>query len=85
MHLIRLLSTKLVGLRKKTIAIWIFIFVTFSSTVAYALEPDTFGNWFNALYWVLTTMATVGYGDYFAKTMEGNYLRFSSIFLGLVC
>ncbi|WP_341480113.1 potassium channel family protein [Paenibacillus dendrobii] len=59
-------------MRKTTIALIIFIFVTGSATVAYILEPSTFHSWFNALYWVMTTMATVGYGDFFAATVWGK-------------
>ncbi|MBH5319982.1 ion transporter [Paenibacillus sp. GSMTC-2017] len=72
MHFIRLLSTKLLQVSKLTIAISILFFVLLSATIAYLLEPTTFKTWFNAFYWVLTTMATVGYGDYFAKTVEGK-------------
>ncbi|RIX49392.1 potassium channel protein [Paenibacillus nanensis] len=72
MHFLRLLSLKLMQLNKKAAAVSIVSFVVLSTTVAFLLEPDTFGNWFNALYWVLTTMATVGYGDYFAVTIAGK-------------
>lgn len=61
-------------------------FILGSATVAYALEPATFQNWFNALYWVMTTMATVGYGDFFAKTVVGKlFTMFLYIFgIGLL-
>jgi len=59
-------------LRKTTIGLIILIFVLVSATIAYGIEPDTFTNWFNAFYWVLTTMATVGYGDYFATSAVGK-------------
>nr|WP_237690944.1 potassium channel family protein [Paenibacillus caui] len=61
-------------LRKTTIGFTILAFVGLSTTIAYLLEPSTFGNWFNALYWVMTTMATVGYGDYYAATIPGKVL-----------
>lgn len=72
MHFFIRLSTRLMHLRKTTIGGIILAFVLFSATVAYALEPETFTNWFNAFYWVLTTMATVGYGDYFATSPAGK-------------
>ncbi|NGZ76368.1 potassium channel protein [Saccharibacillus alkalitolerans] len=72
MHFFIRLSTKLMHLRKTTIGIIIGVFVLFSASVAYSIEPSTFGDWFNAFYWVLTTMATVGYGDYFMESAEGK-------------
>ncbi|GGN94202.1 potassium channel protein [Saccharibacillus kuerlensis] len=72
MHLFIRLSTKLMHLSKTTIGIIISGFVLFSASAAYSIEPETFGNWFNAFYWVLTTMATVGYGDYFMESAEGK-------------
>ncbi|CAM4411767.1 potassium channel protein [Paenibacillus typhae] len=72
MHFLLKLSGKLVALKKKTIAVMILCFVVLSATIAYALEPDTFNSWFNAFYWVMTTMSTVGYGDYFAATPSGK-------------
>ncbi|WP_370636330.1 potassium channel family protein [Cohnella sp. CFH 77786] len=65
-------------IRRTAIVALVLLFVAGSATVAYALEPSTFQTWFNALYWVLTTMATVGYGDFFAKTAIGKLF---SIFL----
>ncbi|MDO3409958.1 ion channel [Saccharibacillus sp. CPCC 101409] len=72
MHFFIRLSTRLMHLRKSHIGLIILGFVLFSATVAYAIEPATFGGWFNAFYWVLTTMATVGYGDYFATSPAGK-------------
>jgi voltage-gated potassium channel len=71
-HFLLRISGKLMALKKKTIAIMIICFVVLSATIAYTLEPGTFHNWFNAFYWVMTTMATVGYGDYFAATAAGK-------------
>lgn len=72
MHFFLRLSTRMMRMRKTTIALIIFLFVTCSATIAFILEPTTFHNWFNALYWVMTTMATVGYGDFFATTVSGK-------------
>lgn len=72
MHFFLRITTKLMRMPKTAIGMVILGFVLFSATVAYLLEPSTFETWFNAAYWVLTTMATVGYGDYFAKTVAGK-------------
>lgn len=72
MHFLLKLSGKLLHLKKKSIGLIILGFVLLSATAAFLLEPDTFHNWFNAFYWVMTTMATVGYGDYYAATAAGK-------------
>lgn len=72
MIFLRILGTRLLRLSPTTIAIVVLLFTGLGATFAYAIEPDTFGTWFNALYWVLTTMATVGYGDYYAVTVLGK-------------
>ncbi|MFD1776897.1 potassium channel protein [Paenibacillus rhizophilus] len=71
-HFLLKLSAMMNHIKKRTIGLSILLFVTLSATVAYILEPDTFGSWFNSFYWVMTTMATVGYGDFFAKTVIGK-------------
>lgn len=72
MHFFLQLSARMMRMRKTTLALIVFFFVTGSATIAYLLEQSTFGTWFNALYWVMTTMATVGYGDFFATTVWGK-------------
>lgn len=66
------LTRSMLRISKKHLGLLIVSFVLISASFAYWLEPNTFGNWFNAFYWVLTTMATVGYGDYFAHTAVGK-------------
>ena len=86
MHFLLRISTKMMRLRKTQIGLIIFFFIVVSATIAFLLEPATFHNWFNAFYWVMTTMATVGYGDYFATTVVGKvFTMFLYIFgIGLL-
>nr|WP_239717036.1 potassium channel family protein [Paenibacillus sp. 19GGS1-52] len=70
-------------LRKQSIGLIILMFIVISATIAFVLEPDTFHNWFNAFYWVMTTMATVGYGDYFAETVSGKILTIFLYIFGI--
>ena len=70
-------------LRKTTISVIVVLFVVLCSTLAFLLEPETFHHWFNAFYWVLTTMATVGYGDYYAATVPGKILTIFIYIFGI--
>lgn len=72
MHFLLRISGKLLNLRKKSIGLIILAFIILSATAAFLLEPGTFHNWFNAFYWVMTTMSTVGYGDFFAASIAGK-------------
>jgi voltage-gated potassium channel len=85
-HFFLRISTKMMRMSKKMIGLIILVFIAVSASIAYLLEPDTFESWFNAFYWVMTTMATVGYGDFFAKTVAGKaFTMFLYIFgIGLL-
>nr|WP_276208357.1 potassium channel family protein [Fictibacillus barbaricus] len=58
-----------------------FFIVIFSSVVMQILEPKTFPRWFDALWYVMTTVTTVGYGDFYPVTVAG---RMYAIFIFLV-
>jgi voltage-gated potassium channel len=56
---------------------WILIFATISTVFAssyfiYFLEPETFASPFEGLWWTMTTVATVGYGDVSPTTVKGK-------------
>lgn len=52
----------------------VVIFIAAASWIAFLLEPDTFENGFNSLWWVMTTVTTVGYGDFYPHTVAGKCL-----------
>ncbi|MBD2860564.1 potassium channel protein [Paenibacillus oceani] len=45
-----------------------------SSFLIYWLEPETYENPFNGFWWVMTTVTTVGYGDFYPHTVPGKLL-----------
>lgn len=58
---------------------WLIIWASFLVVVgatftAYAVEPKTFKTPFDAFWWVMVTVTTVGYGDYYPHTIAGRII-----------
>ncbi|SFB03733.1 voltage-gated potassium channel [Cohnella sp. OV330] len=83
MHFFLRLLVRTMRFKNTSIALTAALFILFSASAAFLLEPGTFRNWFNSLYWVLTTMSTVGYGDYYAKTALGKMLTIFLYIFGI--
>lgn len=49
----------------------IFLIIGSSITMR-ILEPETFPRWIDALWWTMTTLVTVGYGDFFPVSDAGR-------------
>lgn len=58
-----------------------YIFV--SALVIFQTEPDTFGNFFDAIYWATISLTTVGYGDIFATSTAGRIITMISALMGI--
>ena len=58
-------------------------YVFISALVMYQVEPDTFGDFFDALYWATVTLTTVGYGDLVAATAVGRGITMLSSLMGI--
>jgi len=61
-------------------------------TIAYILtsallimnfEPDTFGSFFDAVYWATVSLTTIGYGDIVPTSIIGKIITMVSSFLGI--
>lgn len=58
-----------------------YIFI--SALVVFNVEPDTFGSFFDAVYWASVSLTTVGYGDIYPTTMAGRAVAMASSFAGI--
>ena len=58
-----------------------YIFI--SALIIFNVEPSTFPNFFNALYWATISLTTVGYGDIYAVSTTGKIITMISSFLGI--
>ena len=62
----------------------ITVLYTFISALAmFSYEPDTFDNFFGALYWATTALTTVGYGDVFPQSAIGQFISMISSLFGI--
>ncbi|WP_251264578.1 ion channel [Cytobacillus oceanisediminis] len=61
--------TKISILQASALALFLIVF---SSITMRAAEPETFPRFIDALWWTMTTLVTVGYGDYFPESDFGR-------------
>ena len=47
------------------------------------IEPGSFNNFKNSLWWTIVTMTTVGYGDFAPKTSAGRLFSIFVMFAGI--
>lgn len=59
----------------------IYIFV--SALIIFNVEPDSFGNFFEAIYWATVSLTTVGYGDLYPVTTVGRIVAMVSSIFGI--
>ena len=59
----------------------IYIFV--SALVVFNVEPATFKNFFEALYWATVSLTTVGYGDIYPVSVAGRFITMLSSMFGV--
>lgn len=58
-------------------------YVLISALVILNVEPDTFNNYFDAIYWATISLTTVGYGDIYPVTTMGKIITMISSVLGI--
>lgn len=58
-----------------------YIFLT--ALLMFSVEPQNFNNFFDAIYWAVTTLTTVGYGDVYPLSELGRVVSMISSFVGV--
>lgn len=58
-------------------------YVMFTALVMFNIEPDTFGNFFDAIYWAAISLTSVGYGDITPVSEVGRLFTMLSAFVGV--
>ena len=58
-------------------------YVLIAALIVFNVEPDTFSNFFEAVYWATVSLTTVGYGDIYPVTTAGRIVTMVSSFVGI--
>jgi len=58
-------------------------YILIASLVVFNVEPETFNNFFDALYWATVSLTTVGYGDIYPISSAGRIVTMVSSFIGI--
>ena len=79
----------ILGIFKRTKESLLFVcgiavgYVLVSALVIFNVEPDTFNNFFDAVYWATVSLTTMGYGDIYPVTVAGKIVTMISSFMGI--
>ncbi|HSU79250.1 MAG TPA: potassium channel family protein [Candidatus Angelobacter sp.] len=69
---VKKLIYSLIKLRWRLFLPFVTFYILVTAYIALLIEPHTFKNYLTSVYWVLTTLATVGFGDYTPVTVLGK-------------
>ena len=66
-----------------TVGTLAIVYIIISALVIFNVEPDSFDNFFDAVYWATISLTTVGYGDIYPITIPGRVITMISSILGI--
>lgn len=66
-----------------TVGVFAAFYVAVSALVIFNVEPDTFDSFFDAIYWSVVSLTTVGYGDIYPTSDIGRVFTIISSILGV--
>ena len=58
-------------------------YIVVSALVIFNIEPDSFNNFFDAIYWATVSLTTVGYGDIYPTSTLGRIVTMVSSLFGI--
>ena len=68
----------------RMVVIWFALgYIFISALVIFNVEPETFGSFFDAVYWATVSLTTMGYGDIYPVSTIGRIVTMLSSFIGI--
>lgn len=58
-------------------------YIVICALIIFNVEPDTFENFFSAVYWATVSLTTMGYGDIYPISTFGRVVTMLSSFVGI--
>ena len=58
-------------------------YILVSALIIFNVEPESFDNFFDAIYWATVSLTTVGYGDIYPVTTVGRIITMLSSIFGI--
>lgn len=58
-------------------------YIVICALIIFNVEPDTFDNFFSAIYWATVSLTTMGYGDIYPVSTTGRVVTMLSSFVGI--
>ena len=58
-------------------------YIIICALIIFNVEPDSFQNFFEAIYWATVSLTTMGYGDIYPVTALGRIITMLSAFVGI--
>ena len=82
---IRLIKGVFIQQKKPLITVGLLAcaYVLISALVIFNVEPDSFDNFFDAVYWATVSLTTMGYGDIYPVTTIGRIVTMVSSVFGI--
>ncbi|MFZ0368249.1 MAG: ion channel [Halobacillus sp.] len=83
MVILRKFFLKMVKINNTVLFLSSALLVILSSVLIVLVENETFPTIFDGFWWVMTTVTTVGYGDYYPVTVAGRLIAIGLYVIGI--
>ncbi|MBM7554910.1 voltage-gated potassium channel [Thalassobacillus pellis] len=83
MHILRKLFTKMIHINNYVLFVSSGLMIALSTILIVTVEDETFPTYFDGFWWVMTTVTTVGYGDFYPITVAGRLIAIVLYVLGI--